>query len=663
VFVFLFGDRSILAGEILRDGFNDVGLIGWRVKEGDWKVGDGCVTAKSGFSTLLREKETFQDGTVEADVAYEHDAPFAASGLLFRIGEDFTGYAVCLREVEKGVSKEFGPWERPVIQLFRLERSGWKILQESKVMGCHSGVLRHLKVTCSGPNIFVYYEDMETPILKEFDQQYDRAGQVGLFKDSLGSGKFANFIISTLQNPPPAPLRMDWSWVRGAVYVPSYAVNSVDMWQNYWDHTVPLDRELSLAAIYGFNMVQVYLQWIVWDNAPEDYLNKVDDFLARASKYRLKTDFIFWDDCGHVEPSLAFSAPVPGRHNSQMMMNPSHRIRDDSAELTAHRERFGDYVRGIAAHFKDDPRIAFWQLYNEAMGAKERYRVSDTDANINRLLKWTYDWVRATGTRIPVTATGGGFYGPQYSDFPSYHSYSSNGQPLPNANGGPDHLCTETLNRPDAPLQTCIRELAGRGNGFVVWELMIGLDHCRYPWGHPDGSDEPTAPFHGVIYPDGHPWDLDEIKALLGENAFAALAERLFTVEYFQGQFAVLKKKSVTPWIDFDLPDEPGDGSPDASAGIRHDDFSVRWTGKFVAPSSGSFTFSADSDGILQLKVDGTAVVDKVAPGQAEAAGKIELNKGQSYSVRVDYSHKQGAAGNHVRWSGPGFPMRIFTLR
>jgi hypothetical protein len=130
-------------------------------------------------------------------VAYEHDGPFAASGLLFRIGKAFTGYAVCLREVEKGTDAKYGPWERPVLQLFRMDRDGWKLLQESKVMGCRSGLLRHLKVACHGAEIFVYYEDMETPVLKEFDERYDRAGGGGIYKDPLGAGTFDNFVISS----------------------------------------------------------------------------------------------------------------------------------------------------------------------------------------------------------------------------------------------------------------------------------------------------------------------------------------------------------------------------------------------------------------------------------------------------------------------------------
>ena len=374
-------------------------------------------------------------------------------------------------------------------------------------------------------------------------------------------------------------------------------------------------------------------------------------------------NLIFWDDCGHVEPSLTFAAPVPGRHNSQMMPNPSHRIRDSEAELLAHEGRFKDYVTGVARRFKDDERIAFCQLYNEGLGPKERYRIGEGDANLNRLLGWTREWVKSTGMKAPVTATGGGFHGPKYSDFYTYKSYSLRaGVPLPNADGGPEHLCTETLNRPASDVAACLRDLAGKRNGFVVWELMVGRDNCRYPWGHPDGPDEPAEPFHGVVYPDGHPWSVGEVKALVGEAAFASLEERVFRVEYFNGPFRESKKVSITPRVDFDLGDEPGYGSPDASAGIGRDDFSARWTGRLVAPASGPYTFSGECDGILRLWLDEELVLDKSDHGRREVRGSTELAAGRLYRVRIDYIHRDGESSNHVSWSGPGFDRRILTL-
>jgi hypothetical protein len=432
------------------------------------------------------------------------------------------------------------------------------------------------------------------------------------------------------------------------------------MWHDYWDHTEVLDRELSYAALYGFNMIQVYLHWIVWDQHKQEYLKRIDDFLARAAKYKLKVNLILWDDCGNVEPSVAFADPVPGRHNSQMMPNPSHRIRDNAAEMNAHKERFREYIEGIAGRFKNDDRIAFWQLYNECMGPKERYRQGEADTNLNRLLGWTRDWVKGTGTQIPVTATGGGFYGPKYSDFYSYHSYRNDNTPLPNADGGPEHICTETLDRPKANMADCLHGLAGKGNGLVVWELMIGRDNCRFPWRHPDGTDEPAVPFHGVIYPDGHPWDAGEINSLLGDAAFASLGRRVFNVEYFQGRFATAKKTSITPRIEFDLGGRYGDSSPDASVGLGKEDFSIRWTGEFATPQSGTYTFFCVTDGAFQLWIDDTQVLNKIDQVHSEVHGKIELAANQPYRIKAEYSHQTGRSSACLSWSGPRLEKQIF---
>ena len=642
--------------------FSDGLSAQWRVKEGTWSVRDGKAIAGDGFAMLIHKGSPIRDVEIMADVGYAHDGPHAASGIAFRLAEDSTGYCVGLREVEKGVHPEFGPWERPVIQLFRMDLDGWKLLQESKVIGCRSGLLCRLKVVCRGPNIWAFYGDMTTPVLTEFDDRYDRAGAVGLWKDRLGEGLYDNVRIDTPTSTPPPPLRTDWSGVRGAVYVRSDAVNSVQMWHDYWGHTGIIDRELSYASLYGFNMVQVYLHWIVWDRHGEEYLRRIDDFLARASKAGLKVNLILWDDCGHVEPSLTFADPVPGRHNSQMMMNPSHRIRDSKAELLAHEDRFRSYVEGVARRFKDDGRIAFWQLYNEGMGPKEKYRVGDGDANMNLLLGWTREWFKGTGSKTPVTATGGAFYGPKYSDFYTYHSYGFGKQSLPNADGGPEHLCTETLNRPDKGIAECLHDLAGKRNGFILWELMVGRDNCRYPWGHADGPNEPAVPFHGVVYPDGHPWDIGEVKALLGDAAYDSLQAKVFNAEYFDGVFMLKKKTSFTPRIDFDLGDEPGYGSPDASSGLGKDHFSVRWAGRLVAPTTGVYTMYVNSDGILRFWLDGKQVLEKDDHDRRDVQEKIELASGQTYQVRIDYVHRDGVASNHVYWDGPGFDKRAFML-
>ena len=80
--------------------------------------------------------------------------------------------------------------------------------------------------------------------------------------------------------------------------------------------------------------------------------------------------------------------------------------------------------------------------------------------------------------------------------------------------GGSEHLCTETLDRPGVDVPKLVKYFSARKTGWVLWELMIGRDNCRFPWGSPKGAPEPTMPFHGLIYPDGQPWSQEDIKAI-----------------------------------------------------------------------------------------------------------------------------------------------------
>ena len=343
------------------------------------------------------------DFEVSAEVAYHHDEAHAAAGILFRFREDFTGYAVGLREIEKGIHPEFGPWERPVLQLFRLDSDGWKLLQESKVLGCRSGLLRRLKVVCRGPNIWVFYEDMATPVLKEFDDRYDRPGSVGLWKDHAGNRPLRqrrDRRAGSRHASGPA-FRTDWSWVRGAVT--SDPTPSTRSRCGTTTGRTPTSSTASWPTLKrtASTWCRSTCTGSSGTATGDEYLRRIDDFLRAAAAHGLKVNFILWDDCGHVEPSLAFAAPVPGRHNSQMMPNPSHRIRDSGRSCSPIATDSAITSSGIAGRFKDDERIAFWQLYNEGLGPKERYRDGEADANLNRLLGWTREWVKGTGTTIP----------------------------------------------------------------------------------------------------------------------------------------------------------------------------------------------------------------------------------------------------------------------
>jgi hypothetical protein len=126
--------------------------------------------------------------------------------------------------------------------------------------------------------------------------------------------------------------------------------------------------------------------------------------------------------------------------------------------------------------------------------------------------------------------------------------------------------------------------------------------------------------------------------------------------------FKTSKKTSISPRIDFDLGDEPGYGSPDASAGVGKDDFSIGWTGKLVAPDAGRYTFAADSDGVLRLWIGATKVIDQAGSKGREVQGTIELVKDKEYPVKADYIHQNGKARAHLFWSSRDFTRRVLRL-
>ncbi len=364
-----------------------------------------------------------------------------------------------------------------------------------------------LKVMCKGPSIWVWANDLTVPAITEFDNNHPSPGFVGM-KAENNRTSFGNVVIRTVGKTPRAPYVKDWSWVKGAVFITSESVNSYQMWEEY--HPDIIDRELAYAHAAGVNMVQVYLNFLTWQKYGPKYIAHIEEFLRRASAHDIKTTFIFFDDVGNVDPPhlAPYSAPVPGVHNSQMQGCPGRDIIDN--HYAGYRDQLKSYVQAIIKAHLNDPRIILWQTYNEP-----------SHVSTLPLLADSYQWIKETGSRIPVSATGGGaFYGSYYSDFPTFHSYldpkapASQGMVL--GDGGSEHLCTETLDRPGVDVPKLVKYFSARKTGWVIWELMIGRDNCRFPWGSPQGASEPTTPFHGLIYPDGHPWSQEDIKVIRG---------------------------------------------------------------------------------------------------------------------------------------------------
>lgn len=603
------------------DNFDEGNLSKWQAY-GNWTVQNGRLTNPTGGNIFYKEG-IYSDFTYEADVTVGEKEEKA--GLLLRATKndalDFKGYFVALHFVP----------ERVRIEIRKVDKYDYKVLSDAEVSGVVPGKSFHIKVACKGPYIRVFFEDMHTPVLCEYDTSFTN-GAVG-FRSEKAHAYFDNAKLSLSVPAFAKPLVKDWSYIRGAVYTSSNAVNATQTMEAF--NPALINRELFYAKTYGFNTIAIYLHWLLWDKYHEQFLQNFEQFLSIADKNGLKvTPILFDPDCGTSTPAhlAPYDPPTPGIHNSQMNRNPGEDIKVNHYD--AYKDTLKAYAQAVVNAHKNDSRIIFWQACNEPLKGESS----------DRLTKDATEWIKATGTRIPVTSTGSGFFGPKYSDFYTFHMYGADS----GDDGGPEHLCTECLNRPAQNFLELVDNFEAKKTGFIIWDLMIGRDNCRFPWGSPLHAAEPAIPFHGFIYPDGHPWSVAEARRLKGKSFDQT---PFFKVEYYTGQFDELKKASLTPAIDFDLGNEPGTGSPDASAGIPIDSFSIRWVGKFSTTENGTYTFYTDGDRLPRVWVNNQLVANNQS---------IRLKANQTNIIRVEYIHYDGDSRLHLNWSGPQFKKQTF---
>ena len=108
-----------------------------------------------------------------------------------------------------------------------------------------------------------------------------------------------------------------WGWLRGCDFIPSTAINQMEMWQADTFDPVTIDRELGWAEEIGMNCMRVYLHHLVWETDKEGFKKRINEYLAIADKHHISTIFVFLDDCWNpVYQAGKQPEPQPGVHNS-----------------------------------------------------------------------------------------------------------------------------------------------------------------------------------------------------------------------------------------------------------------------------------------------------------------------------------------------------------
>src|SRR6185436_16011245 len=123
-------------------------------------------------------------------------------------------------------------------------------------------------------------------------------------------------------------------WITGANYIPSTAINQLEMWQADSFDPSTIDRELGWADSIGFNTMRVFLHSVAWKQDSSGFKQRISRYLDIADRHHIKTIFVFFDDCWNKVPVAGKQPdPKPGIHNSGWVQDPGDPYSMDSTNF------------------------------------------------------------------------------------------------------------------------------------------------------------------------------------------------------------------------------------------------------------------------------------------------------------------------------------------
>lgn len=311
-------------------------------------------------------------------------------------------------------------------------------------------------------------------------------------------------------------------WIIGADFIPSTAINQLEMWQAETFDPKTIDRELGYAEGIGFNTMRVYLHSLAYKADPKGFKDRIGAYLKIADNHGIKTIFVIFDDVWGPSPKIGKQPnPKPGIHNSGWVQDPG----DPNSKDVSGFPDLEVYVKDIINTFKNDKRILMWDLYNEP-GNSKKYTTS------MGLLQEVFKWARELNPKQPLTA---GLWDWSFeklnafqatnSDIITYHDYNdeethkriiellkTHGRPL---------ICTEYMARTRNSRFSNILPLLKKENvGAINWGLVSGKTNTIYQWDTPMPSgEEPVEWFHDIFRKNGTPYRQDEVNLIKKLNS------------------------------------------------------------------------------------------------------------------------------------------------
>lgn len=292
-------------------------------------------------------------------------------------------------------------------------------------------------------------------------------------------------------------------WLRGCNFIGSDCANRRDQWQSLGreERMKTAEREISLAERIGFNTVRLIMDFDVWLQEPESYMEILEQYISICAAHRQSVMIVLTSEAqlprgdgefvphklGVQEYALGYHQgrlPLPAEEAKKQPYHPMER-----PELA---KKYLSMMKQIVRKYACDSRVLCWNVYNEPGIVIGQRAIPLLDA--------VFDAVRSENPMQPLTADlwrglapDGSFKTPEearaveLSDVISFHSYTPFAKMVLQIENmkklGRPLLCTEWLNRINHSDVGEIYPLFYLENiGCYCWGFVVGKTQTNEPW-------------------------------------------------------------------------------------------------------------------------------------------------------------------------------------
>ncbi len=424
---------------------------------------------------------------------------------------------------------------------------------------------------------------------------------------------------SAAENAAP---KDDYTWIRGANYVPSYARNDVAIWMDY-DPAV-IDRELGYAARLKLNTVRVFLNQAVYELEPKLFSERWENFLSLCEQHKIQAMPVLFDSC--FDPQ---TVDLKNYRDKNWIPGPGF-----SRLGEKDRPAMETFIRDVVGAHRTDRRIVMWDVMNEPEStAKYGDWKQGGRQTIDEFVRWSLRRVRQEAPVQPLTIGWAGAQGNiaaiDLVDVICVHHYCPSQelkQKIQEAKlwgrlYGKPVIMNEFVGRPQQPLEVAVPIAAEQKIGWVFWELMLGKTQFS----------QGRRPYQGHLYSDGTCYSAKEVAAVLCPEGYTGSAE------------------DVAAKAGFKLSDKVAKGF--AEEGLTFSPLWDRWNGE--GPAKNRLWYAVDPQETAVKEVEGrsVALVLKYGPDCGVATVMVDgkpaaVPELDTYSRDVDWNRRVVVAEN-----------------